>query len=281
MANHLALAALLRPGDEALIETPTYSLMAAVVRYLGATVVDFPRRPENAYALEPEEIRRRLTPRTRVIVLTNLHNPTSVLCRQEALRAVQEVAREARCRVLVDEVYLDAAFEDAPPTSFRLGPEFVVTSSLTKVYGLSGLRCGWILAEAPLAQAIWRLIDLFGVNAPHAADRIALVALAHLDEVRERARRLLAANRPLLEGFLGARDDLEVVRTRHGTTAFPRLRRGTVDDLVQRLRSRYDTSVVPGRFFGAPGHIRIGIGGDTSMVKEGLGRLAQALDETK
>ena len=280
-ANHLALAALLRPGDEALIESPAYSLMAAVVRYLGATVEDFPRRHEDGYALDAAEIRQRLTSRTRVIVLTNLHNPTSVLCREDALRAVQDVAREAKCRVLVDEVYLEAAFEDAPPSSFHLGPEFVVTSSLTKVYGLSGLRCGWILADPDLARALWRLNDLFGVNAPHAAESLALIALADLEDIKERARRVLSANRPLLEGFLGARDDLDVVRTRYGTTSFPRLRRGSVDELCTRLRARYETSVVPGRFFGAPGHIRVGIGGDTSMVKEGLGRLAQALDETK
>lgn len=278
-ANHLALAGLVGSGDEVLIETPAYSLMAAVARYLGATVTEFPRRAEDGFALDAGEIRSRLSPRTRVIVITNLHNPTSVQAGEEALRAVGEIAREAGCKVLVDEVYREAVFDNTPRSAFHLGPEFVVTSSLTKVYGLSGLRCGWILAEPEIARALWRLNDLFGVNAPHAVERLAVVALQDLGAIRERARRLLTANRPLLRGFLESREDLEVVRAPWGTTVFPRLRRGSVEDLASRLRSAYETSIVPGRFFGAEQHFRIGIGGETSMVREGLLRLGRALDD--
>jgi aspartate/methionine/tyrosine aminotransferase len=278
-ANHLALAGLVNSGDEVLIETPAYSLMAAVARYLGATVTEFPRRAEDGFALDAGEIRSRLSPRTRVIVITNLHNPTSVQAGEEALRAVGEIAREAGCKVLVNEVYREAVFDNTPRSAFHLGPEFVVTSSLTKVYGLSGLRCGWILAEPELARALWRLNDLFGVNAPHAVERLAVVVLKDLASIRERARRLLTANRPLLRAFLESRDDLDVVRPPWGTTAFPRLRRGSVEDLAARLRSAYETAIVPGRFFGAEQHFRIGIGGETSMVREGLLRLGKALDD--
>ena len=278
-ANHLALAGLVGSGDDVLIETPAYSLIAAVARYLGATVTEFPRRAENGFALDAGEIRSRLSPRTRVIVITNLHNPTSVQAGEEALRAVGEIARAAGSKVLVDEVYREAVFDNTPRSAFHLGPEFVATSSLTKVYGLSGLRCGWILAEPDLARALWRLNDLFGVNAPHAVERLSVVALQDLASTRERAVRLLTANRRLLRGFLESRDDLEVVRTPWGTTVFPRLRDGSVEDLAARLRSGYETSIVPGRFFGAAQHFRIGIGGETSMVREGLLRLARALDD--
>ena len=278
-ANHLVLAGLVGPGDEVLIEAPAYRLMAAVARYLGATVTEFPRRAEDGFAIDPEAIRSRLTPRTRVIVLTNLHNPTSVQADEGTLRALGEIAREARGKVLVDEVYREAVFDGMPRSAFHLGPEFVVTSSLTKVYGLSGLRCGWILAEPELAHSLWRLNDLFGVNAPHLVERLAVVAFQGLPAIRERARRLLDANRPYLRAFLESREDLDVVRPPAGTTAFPRLRSGSVDLLVDRLRNRYETSVVPGRFFGAPAHFRIGIGGETGMVREGLQRLGRALDD--
>ena len=278
MANHLALAALLAPGDEALVETPAYTLMAAVARYRGATVADLPRRAENDFVVEPEEVRRRLTPRTRVIVLTNLHNPTGVFTDTAGLRAIQAVAREARCRVLLDEVYLEMMFEDAPPSAFHLGPEFVVTSSLTKTYGLSGLRCGWILAEPGLVREIRRLNDLFGVNAPHVMDRLSVRAFGVLGGFRERARALLDRNRPLLQSFLASRPDLDRAPARWASTAFPRLRTATVDALVTRLRRDHETSVVPGRFFGDPGRFRIGVGGDTAMVREGLSRLSLALD---
>jgi aspartate/methionine/tyrosine aminotransferase len=278
-ANHLALAGLVGPGDEVLIEAPAYRLMAAVSRFLGATVAEFPRQAAEGFTLDPEAIRSRLSPRTRVIIITNLHNPTSVQAGEGALAAVGEIAREARCKVLVDEVYREAVFDGTPRSAFHLGPEFVVTSSLTKVYGLSGLRCGWILAEPELAHRLWRLNDLFGVNSPHAVERMAVVAFRNLAAIRARARAILDANRPLLRGFLESRDDLDVVRAPWGTTAFPRLRTGSVDALAETLRARYETSIVPGRFFGADTHFRIGIGGETAMVREGLQRLRRALDD--
>jgi aspartate/methionine/tyrosine aminotransferase len=280
MANHVAMAALLGPGDELLVEEPAYSLMAGVARYLGATVVSFPRSARHGFRVDPDEVKRRITPRTRVILLTNLHNPSSVATDPDTLRALGALAREARARVLVDEVYLEALFEEAPPTALLLGPEFLVTSSLTKVYGLSGLRCGWILAAPALALELWRLQDIFAASAPHAAERLSVIALQHLPQLRERARAILAANRPHLEAFLDARDDLDVVRTSHGTTSFPRLRHVPVDAFCAHLREKYETTVVPGRFFGAPEHVRIGITStDTDMVREGLARVGQALDD--
>ena len=116
----------------------------------------------------------------------------------------------------------------------------MVTSSLTKVYGLCGLRCGWILAEPELARALWRLNDLFGVNAPHPVERLAVLALEDLAAIRERARRLLAANRPLLRGFLESREDLEVVRPSLGHHRLPppaaRLGRGPDRPPPERVR---------------------------------------------
>jgi aspartate/methionine/tyrosine aminotransferase len=279
MANHLALAALLDPGDDVLIEHPTYELLLTTANFLGANVRRFPRRFEDGFRIEPSEIERAMTPRTRLVVLTNLHNPSSVRTDDVALRAVGEMARRADARVLVDEVYLEALYETPAPTSFHLGEHFVVTSSLTKAYGLSGLRCGWILAAPDLAERMWRLNDLFGVNAPHAAERLSVVALDHLDEISRDARALLATNRARVNQFLDSRSDLQAVRPGAGTTVFPRLLRGYVDRLCSLLREKYDMTVVPGSFFEMPDHFRIGLGGDTPTLTEGLCRLAAALDE--
>ena len=103
--------------------------------------------------------------------------------------------------MLVDEVYLDAVYENTPRTSYLLGPEFIVTNSLTKVYGLSGLRCGWILAHPDLARAMWRLNDLFGVIPAHPAELLSVTALAHLDLIRARARRIVDRDRTALHQF--------------------------------------------------------------------------------
>src|SRR5581483_11316090 len=146
-ANFLAMATILNPGDEVLIENPHYGLLSDTVQYIGAEVRLFPRLAEEGYGVNPARVREAMSPRTKLIVLTNLHNPSSVLTPDATLREVVELARSVGARVLVDEVYLDAVYENTPRTSFHLGPEVVVTNSLTKVYGVSGLRCGWILAE--------------------------------------------------------------------------------------------------------------------------------------
>jgi len=278
MANHLVMALLLAPGDEALVESPTYELLTETAQYTGATVMRFARRHEDDFRLAPEEIARHVTPHTRLIVLTNLHNPSSAYTDEATLKAIGVIARAAGAHVLVDEVYLDALFDSAPPTAYQLGAEFIVSNSLTKVYGLSGLRCGWIVAAPELAARLWRLNDLFGVIAAHSAERLSCVALAQLPRIAARARALLDANRAVLDAFLATRHDLECTPHEHGTVVFPRWRGGDTDRLCALLRDKYETTVVPGRFFNAPAHFRVGLGGETEVLTAGLERLGAALD---
>ena len=278
LANHLARAATFEPGDEVLIEQPTYEPLVTTARYLGAELRRFPRRFEEGFRVDPGEIERHLTPRTRLIVLTNLHNPSGALTNEVTLQQVGELARSIGAHVLVDEVYIEMAFERAPRSAFHLGEQFVSTNSLTKVYGLSGLRCGWVLAAPELARRMWRLNDFYGVIPAHPAERLSVLALDHLDRIAARARRLLEANRPLLDRFLGSRKDLRLVQPEFGTIVFPQLLRGSVDTFSTRLRDKYETTVAPGRFFEMPEHFRIGIGADTATVAAGLERLAAALD---
>ena len=287
MANHLTMAAVLDPGDEVLMEQPAYGPLLDVAEYLGARVKRIPRRFENGFAADPAEIARALTPATRLIVLTNLHNPSGALMPAETLRAIAELAQRARAHVLVDEVYLEVLFDRSAPFCFPIGQAlasagdnpFIVTSSLTKVYGLSGLRCGWIIASPALAQRMWLLNDLFAATAAHPAERMSVMAFDHLDLFRERARTLLATNRALLDTFLDSRRDLECFRPPAGTVVFPRLTGGDPQVFFKLLREKYETTVVPGEFFEMPQYFRIGIAGDTAGLRVGLERLSAALDE--
>ena len=278
MANHLAMAAMIDPGDEVLIEHPTYELLLSAALYLGAEVKRFPRQEANEYALDTAEMRRAISPRTKLIVITNLHNPSSVLSLEPALREVGDIARSIGARVLVDEVYLDAVYENTPRSAFHLGPEFVATSSLTKVYGLSGFRCGWILAQPSLAQAMWRLNDLFASIPAHPAELLSVIAFQHLDKIRQRARVVVKTDRTQLAQFFGGNESsaFSAIPTKFGTTSFPRLKMGHVDEFLARLRKEYETSAVPGRFFGMPDHFRIGMGVNTEMFAEGLRRIGLA-----
>jgi aspartate/methionine/tyrosine aminotransferase len=279
MANHLAMAALLEPGDEVVVEEPTYGLLLDLARYLGANVRRCRRCFEDNFDISLTAMEEAITPATRLVILTNLHNPTGAMIPMETLRAIGELAEKAAARVLVDEVYLEMLFENAPQSAFSLGETFLVTSSLTKAYGLSGLRCGWILAAPELAHRIWRLNDLFAATAAHPAERMSVMAFDHLTRFRARAQALLTVNRALLNIFLDSRSDLECFRPPAGSVVFPRLRQGDPQVFFELLREKYETSVVPGEFFEAPRYFRLGIGGETKDLRAGLERLDAALDE--
>ena len=278
MANFLAMATLISPGDEVLVEHPTYELLLDAAKFLGARIIRFKRKAEEAFRLDPSEIEKVLTPRTRLILLTNLHNPSSVLAEETELRQIGQLARSIGARVLVDEVYLNSAI---PPqrSAVHLGSEFVVTSSLTKVYGLSGLRCGWILAEPELAERMWRLNDLFGVNQAHQAERLACIAFDHLAEIVGDTPAMLEKNRKLFDDFVRSRSDLDVSPAKHGITAFPRWSGGNTQRLDDHLHERYDTAVVPGHWFEMPEHFRIGFGLPTAVFDQALLRLGAGLDD--
>ena len=280
MANFLAMAALIEPGDEVLVEQPTYEPLLGAASFLGGEIRRFDRRSEDGFRIDIGRVAAAVTGRTRLIVITNLHNPSSALAGEGELRALAELARNAGARILIDEVYLDSA---VPPgrSAVHLGSEFVCTNSLTKVYGLSGLRCGWIVADPELAERMWRLNDLFGVNQAHQAERLACIAFDHLDEIADGNAQMLDRNRTMWNGFVSNCDDLECVAAEHGITAFPRWTRGDAERLGAHLRERYETAIVPGRWFEMPDHFRVGLGLPTRDLEEGLNRLDQALDDLK
>ncbi len=282
LANYLALAATTEPGDEILVEQPTYELILSTGRYLGLEIKRFPRRAENNFAIDPADVERALSPRTRVIVLCNLHNPSGALTPDSTLREIGNLARKSGAYVMVDEVYREMLFEAAPQSSFLIDPErFIVTNSLTKAYGLSGLRCGWVLAGPELARRMFRINDLHGATFAHPAELLSVIALEKLPQVAAFMKSVLDANRTLLQEFLRSRDDLEYFWPECGTVAFPRLKSGSVEDLCKLLREEFETSVVPGSFFEDPKRFRMGVGTPTESVREALQQLSRGLDHYK
>lgn len=278
MANFLALSALVHGGDEVLVERPTYDPLLTILEHLQARVTRFDRRPERGFRLGLGELERRITKDTRLIVLCNLHNPSSAFTDDDSMRQVGEMAAKVGARVLVDEVYLETLFDRPWRSAFHLGPNFVITSSLTKAYGLSGIRCGWILAEPELARRMWQIVDFTYGSPVHPAECMAVVALDHLDRVRDRARSQLETNRAVVNAFLADHPGIVCDPSQFGTTLFPRLRAGSAAHFVTLLREQFDTSVVPGDFFEQPQHFRIGICAPTEVVSGGLERLGSALE---
>ncbi len=277
-ANFLALAALIEHGDEVLVERPVYQPLLSAARFLGAQVQRFDRTLEQGYRLDVGALRRQLSPRTRLIILTSPHNPSGIVADPADLAALGELASEAGIPILLDEVYRDSLFEEAPPSAATLGEAFVATSSLTKSYGLSGLRCGWILASPARAEKMRRLHDLMAATGPMPAEAMGCIAFGRLAALAARSRSILEPNRRRIREFMAEHGDLlEAVVPPRSMTLFPRLKGSrSGDDLLERLRARA-TSIVPGRFFEEPRHFRLGFGIRPADLEEGLRRVSEAL----
>jgi aspartate/methionine/tyrosine aminotransferase len=277
-ANFLSCAALLSPGDDVLVETPFYDPLPAAARMLGARIATFPRRFEDGYELDPSAVAAALTPRTRMVVLSNPHNPSGTVTSQRSLRGLAELAEKHGFYVLVDEVYRDTVLERRPSTAAMLGERWVSTSSLTKAYGLASLRCGWAIGSPEVARAIRRARDVVDGWGPIPSERLSVVAFRHIERLASRARAIVEDNLAAVSGFLADRTELECVPPR-STLAFPRLA-GVADagPFAERLFRETGTAVAPGRFFGASAHFRLAFGGEPARVREGLASIGRCLD---
>ena len=221
-ANFLVFAALLEPGDDVLVERPGYDPLLGAARMFGARTIRFDRAFDSGFALDPDRVRHAMTPRTKVIVITSPHNPTGVPADPAALDEIGRIAERAGAHVVVDEVYRDLTGDRTPPAAAR-GDVFVTTSSLTKSYGLSSLRAGWVIASPALSYRVRRARDVVDGTGSIVAERLATLAFQQLDALTARARGILARNKALADAFLQSRPDLEWVAV-HRNDRFPRFR---------------------------------------------------------
>ena len=258
MANFLAMATVLERGDEVLIEQPAYDPLLAAASYLGADIKRFARRFEDGYQVELADLQRQLSPRTRLIVLTSPHNPSGVTVDRQALQQIGAWAAAQGVYVLVDEVYRDILFDAAEPVAAKLGPQFITTSSLTKSYGLSGLRCGWILCAPELAEKMRRMNDLFGAVGSVPSDTLSVAAFRQLEKLEARTHAMIEANTKLVHRFLREHEDLlDYIIPPRSMIVFPRLKHhDDAQPLHDQLR-QLETSIVPGKFFEEPRQTRL------------------------
>jgi aspartate/methionine/tyrosine aminotransferase len=277
-ANFMVMTILFEPDAEILIEHPTYELFISTARYIGYKVKRFHRPFENNFQIDISDLKKSISKKTKLIFITNLHNPSSAFTDNSTLEEIGRIAKQTGAYVCVDEVYLDSAFELNPSSSIQLGNNFIVTNSLTKVYGLSDLRCGWVLAKPELIQRMWRLTDLFYVKHTRIAEQLSTLAFQELNEIKKWSASILNQNQKILNKFVPLYQDLEIFHPGFGTVIFPYFKQGKIEKLYNLLKNEYDTLITPGRFFGLPDFFRIGLGCKPSLLKIGLKNISDALD---
>ena len=213
-------------------------------------------------------------------MISNAHNPSGALTPPEVLAQIGEIAASAGAIVVVDEVYAEAQHTDSPPPApaATLGEVFVSTNSLTKAYGLAGLRCGWVLASPSISERIRIARDVVDGSGPFVTEALAVRAFEKISVLRGRARTILAQNFAALQSMVSSQPRLEWIAPEAGTTAFPRILdvRDTTS-FVDYLIEKHDAVVVPGHFFQKPDHIRLSFGGEPGKVAASLEKLDAAL----
>lgn len=276
----MTIKALAKPGDRVLIEQPGFDLLGSIAREAGA-VVDSLARPAPRFLVDQGELETKLTPNTRVVVVTNLHNPSGAYLTNDDIKALAATTARFGAVLLVDEVYADFARPAYGAPAGTLGPNIISANSLTKVFGLHALKCGWMVGPSQLLNRIQSFSSDGDVGISKLSHAVAAHVLESADDFDKRWRDILNANRPVLQRHVeGMRADglLEGEIPEFGCMYFPKVV-GAFDTLTlsRTLWERFGILVAPGEYFGMPGHIRIGFGEDTKGLDDGLALLARAL----
>ena len=282
-ANWLAAAAVLNGAParaEVIVERPTYEPLHLIPVALGHRVRRFDRRFDEDFRVDLDRFARLVTPRTRLAIVSQLHNPSGASIDEGTLATIAGLLARVGATLLVDEVYAECLFGRTTASAVHAGGNVVTTNSLTKAYGLDGLRAGWILGPSEAVAEAARINDLMTNNGVAPAERMSVAALRHLPAIRRRAQAVLRPNLARVAAYLRDETRLSAVVPSGGSVVFPRLPAGLDGDRVAtHLREQYDTLVVPGRFFEARHHVRVSFGVPPAQLERGLRALSRTLDD--
>jgi aspartate/methionine/tyrosine aminotransferase len=280
-ANYIAVWRLIEPDDEVAMLVPNYMQTRGLIRAFGGSVREFRLIEDTAagrWRPDLAELERIMTARTRLIVLCTPNNPTGARLTSDELDRVAAIADRHGAWVLSDEVYRGAELDgNETPSMWGRSDRVIVTSGLSKAYGLPGLRIGWIAAPPELVASTWSYHDYTTIAPGALSDRLARVALspARRPALLDRTRDILRANLPLMESWL--RDHAPAfswIRPEAGAIVYVRYNYPINSTaLVTRLREEKSVLVVPGDHFGMDGYLRLGFGDRPEYLQHGLERL--------
>jgi aspartate/methionine/tyrosine aminotransferase len=287
-ANCISLLHLVEPGDDVVMMTPNYMQVRGLSRALGASVVPWPLVCD-ADAATPrwrpdlELLAALVTARTRLILICNPNNPTGARLTDEELTGICRIADRTGAWVLSDEIYRGAEIDgDDTPTVFGRYDRAIVTSGLSKAYGLPGLRIGWVVSTPALIDELWGVHDYTTIAPGGVNDCLAQIALGSSRRTRliARTRGILRTNYPILKKWIEHRSNqLFHIAPEAGAIAFVRYAHAiNSTELIERLRDEKGVLVVPGDHFEMDGYLRIGFGTDPTHLNGSLNQIAELLD---
>ena len=281
-ANYITTWHLVEPGDEVVMMVPNYMQTHGLVRAFGGALREWPLVVEGGrWRADVDALERLVSPRTKLIVVCNPNNPTGARFDAPELDRIAAVADRHGAWILSDEIYRGAERDGREtPSLWGRTDRVVVTSGLSKAYGLPGLRIGWIAGPPAFVAAAWARHDYTTIAPGALSDMLARRALAptHRARILARTRRILDENYPVIERWLDARGSLVTYAPPDaGAIVYVRYQRPVNStELVTRLRVEKSVLIVPGDHFGMDGYLRIGFGEDGGGLRRGLERIAES-----
>ena len=284
-ANYITTRTLLAPGDELAVMLPNYMQIWGIAQNHGLRVNEFHLREERDWALDPDELDQAVTPATRAIAVCNPNNPTGHVLTESEMDAVVRAAERVGAWILADEVYAGAERRAEEPTPSFCGryDRVLAIGSLSKAYGLPGLRIGWVAGPRATLDEIWARHEYTTISASMLSNRLAALALSPQVRPRliRRAREYVRGGFSVLRGWLERHGEtFRLVPPQAAAIAFPRydLEIGSTA-LAERLRMEKSVLVVPGDHFGLDRFLRINFGLPEERLVPALERIRELIDE--
>jgi aspartate/methionine/tyrosine aminotransferase len=285
-ANFLLFNVLLDEGDHVIAPYPAYQQLYSVPRAIGCAVSLWQVGPETGYRYDVDALERLVTPRTRVIVVNTPHNPTGAMMRPAEAERVYAIAESVGATVIGDEAYRWLAVPDGDPFAppmFDLGPRGISVGTLSKPFGLPGLRIGWIAASPDIVRRCWSMRDYITLSPGKLNDALAQLALTHRERIIARNRRIIDANLATARQWMSDRSDfLSWTPPRGGLLALLKYDLPVQSlELADTLATKYSVMLAPGSAFGYEHHLRLGIGQRPDIFAEGLALAGKCFDQVR
>ena len=278
-ANYLFLQSCVPPTDAVAIETPTYVPMRASADAMVTKVIEVKRTSKDHFSLSPEQVVKAINRGAKAVLLTNLHNPSARMLSDEELRAVLEEAARKGVPVLCDEIYREMSYARPSKPVCNLGENGVSTCGITKLWGLGGLRIGWLVGSEDIVEKV-RMTRLYSTyHLPSRSMAVAYRAVREKQWFRDRVLRMAKHNLPVLDEWLKEEERVKVRRPDGGLMFLAMLPKGLNDEeFALRLFRKHKTAVCPGRYFGIGGAIRVTFSCGRSDFQQGLEHISSTLD---
>lgn len=279
-ANFLLFNVLLDAGDHVVATYPAYQQLYSVPRAIGCNVSLWKVTPENDFCYDLNALQALITPKTRLIVVNTPHNPTGAMLSEHELRQVYALAESVGAMVLCDEAYRWLAIlggENFAPPICTLGKHGISVGTISKPFGLPGLRLGWMVAPKDIIAKCWAMRDYVSLSPGKLNDAIAILAFKHREKIIERNTAIIRANLDAANAWVAQQADILAWKPpRGGLLALLKYQLDMPSlELADKLATEYSVMLAPGSSFGYENYLRIGVGQNPAVFQAGLAAAAQ------